>query len=356
MKYQLLQTIKKAYGHSPKALRQVADTIRYKWLIKNAFDTFLSAKERKDSSLCKALKIDIMNCHKSYLTSPQEYFLYGFRDNMNVQYRESFLSDEIRNRVLRKLIGSDVFQRELRDKFSFYKLTSKYFKRGVFLFPKGGCPFDDFRDFTLQYKELFLKRNSSSKGRGVMIATVENELMARSLYEELLGEGGDWIIEERIKQSSEMAQWNDSSVNTIRIPSILNDDVFTVIGPVFRTGRKGSIIDNAAAGGIISCIDADTGIIISDGVDETQKYYERHPDSGIIFKGWQIPQWKELLTIVNEIQRTIPHHKYVGWDFSLTDRGWVLIEGNWGQFLSQYNNHIGLKNQFLSLLGYDGEY
>ena len=25
-------------------------------------------------------------------------------------------------------------------------------------------------------------------------------------------------------------------------------------------------------------------------------------------------------------------HIYVGWDFALTDNGWVLIEGNWGQF------------------------
>ena len=62
-------------------------------------------------------------------------------------------------------------------------------------------------------------------------------------------------------------------------------------------------------------------------------------------------RWDELLEYAEQIHRKVPHHKYVGWDFALSDKGWMLVEGNWGQFVSQYNDHIGLKKQFFELLG-----
>jgi hypothetical protein len=40
------------------------------------------------------------------------------------------------------------------------------------------------------------------------------------------------------------------------------------------------------------------------------------------------------------------NHVYIGWDFTLTEKGWVLIEGNWGQFVGQYIDKEGIKKQF----------
>ena len=352
MNYSLVSYLKSIYAKSPSFVKKMVDDYRYKKLLGKAFDTFLSDAEKGNSQLIAERKKDIYTCREKYLTTPQEYFLFGFREQTSDEYRDSFISDQFRNKVLIDIVGVDVFLNDLRNKFNFYQLTKPYFRRGVFLFKKD-CKFEEFCDFAIKNNNLFLKRNSSSKGRGILVKDVPNEKVAKEVYDQLIKEGGDWIIEERIRQAPQMALWNDSSVNTVRLPSILNNGVFSVIGPVFRTGRKGSIVDNAAAGGLIACIDAKTGIIDSDGVDEKGHYYECHPNSNIRFNGWQIPQWKELLALAEEIQRTIPHHKYVGWDFALTEKGWVVIEGNWGQFLSQYNNHIGLKKQFISLLGYE---
>lgn len=39
--------------------------------------------------------------------------------------------------------------------------------------------------------------------------------------------------------------------------------------------------------------------------------------------------------------------KYIGWDFALTERGWVLIEGNWGQYVAQQSAlGKGLRTEF----------
>ena len=357
MNYKLLQILKKAYRKSPKFVMDSVNEIRYRRSIKGAFQMFLCEEERNNSSLCKELKREIINCHKLYRTSHSEYFLYGFRTEKSNNYRDSFLSDEIKNKVMIELVGADAFYNELSDKLNFYNLTSKYFKRGVFLLRNvdGGVQYDNFQCFAKKYGVLFVKRNQSSQGKGVKLCRIEKESDVKSLFEKLIKDGGDWIIEEKIIQASEMAQWNDSSVNTIRLPAILHNGRWTPLGPFLRTGRKGSVIDNAGAGGVFAVLDPKTGVITTDGIDEAGKYYKQHPDSGLIFKGWQVPRWNELLALAKEIQCSIPKHKYVGWDFALTDKGWILIEGNWGQFVSQYNDHIGLKHQFLELLDYQGK-
>lgn len=43
----------------------------------------------------------------------------------------------------------------------------------------------------------------------------------------------------------------------------------------------------------------------------------------------------------------MPSHPYIGWDMALTEKGWVVIECNWGQFINQYADHIGRKKEFL---------
>lgn len=350
MKVKYLNQLKKIYLRLPSFLREPASNILYRHSINKAFKVFLTEKERNDSKLLKNLRIDILKCRQQYSTKADEYFLFGFH-NLAPAQRDEFLPDWVKDTVMQKVVGLDVYTQEIRNKYNFYKLLGQYFKRNVMLLPSGGGKYDDFERFALENKHLFMKRNSSSRGRGIRCCEVQSKEDARKVWEILAKDGDDWIIEEKIIQVPETAQWNQSSVNTVRLPAIFNDEKFTVLGPFLRTGRAGAIADNAGAGGIFACIDPKTGVITTDGIDENGIYYETHPDSGFRYKGWQVPKWKELLDYAEQIHKEVPHHKYVGWDFALSEKGWMLVEGNWGQFVSQYNDHIGLKKQFFELLG-----
>lgn len=155
-----------------------------------------------------------------------------------------------------------------------------------------------------------------------------------------------------IEQSSAMAQWNKTSVNTVRIPSFKSNGKISVLQPFFRTGRKGQVVDNAGAGGILCVIDETSGVVKSDGFDEHMHTFEVHPDSGIKYMGWQIPDWQKLMELVKIIHQLLPDKfKYVGFDFAHTDNGWDLIEGNWGQFIGQIAEQKGIKNKFDEYLG-----
>ncbi len=317
----------------------------YNRLLSKAFACFLSNEENNDLQLKKSLYADIKRCYYKYLITPQEYFLFGFKDNKNNIYRNSFLSDNVKIRTLIKVTGEKRFVEELTDKMGFYKLCSKYFHRRCMQFD-ANTDKDAFMG-VFEGKAIFAKVMNGSFGSGAITFDTADY----GAYEKLKKAGATYIVEERISQSIEMAKWNQSSVNTIRVPTFLHDGSFEIVKPVLRTGRLGSIVDNAGGGGIISCINVDTGIIESGGNNENGIHFETHPDSGIRFVGWKIPRWEELKILVEEIHRNcMPHHRYIGWDFALTDDGWVLIEGNWGQFLSQYVDKIGLKSKFMDCM------
>lgn len=318
--------------------------------MEEALVCFLTEEEQKDNQLVNCIREDIKSCYMKYLTTPQEYFLFGFKDNKSDAYRDSFLTDNVKIRSLIKVMGEKPFCEELTDKMGFYSLTKPYFKREVFNF-KPATTYDEFKDFAIRVKSLFIKLLSSSWGIGAMSRDVDSEEQCKEIFNKLKESGKEWIVEQRIIQHKKTAVWNQSSVNTMRVPSFLHNGKFEIVQPFFRTGRAGAIIDNAGGGGILSCVDVQTGKLSSDGCDESGHLYHAHPDSGVVFKGWEVPDWEKLKKLVEEVHRSkMPHHRYIGWDFAYTDNGWVLIEGNWGQFVGQYANHIGVKDIFLNYM------
>ena len=147
-------------------------------------------------------------------------------------------------------------------------------------------------------------------GADTFVTEVKNEEDVKNLYQQLK-QNGDWMVEQLIVQHPDTASWNESSVNTLRIPSFRTNDGVRILQPFFRTGRKGSVVDNAGHGGIFAVFDPETGIITTDGVDEHGGRFEYHPDSHKKFKGWQIPHWEELKALVKDIHHSLPaHHRY----------------------------------------------
>lgn len=290
------------------------------------------------------LKCDMLHCYRKWLISPSEYFLFGFKENTSYQFRKNFIADEVMYMKLMEKEGWYLNSRDLNDKSNFYKLTCDFFKREV-------IDLDDYRSFCVFCKKhpcVFIKPIDGLRGQGIQKFEYQDEEQVRTKYESLKENASRYIVEEKVIQSKCMSEWNASSVNTVRVPSFLGKNSFEVLGTVLRTGRKGSIVDNGAQGGVMAAIDPKTGNIISDGYDESGNVYPSHPDSQKIFKGVQIPEWKELLSIVETLHKSMPlGHTYIGWDFAHTDdKGWVLIEGNWGQLLTQIATKIGVKDAF----------
>jgi len=293
----------------------------------------------------KWLKADIIWCYYRFGAVPLEYFLMGFR-HLSTARRAKFLTVRHKDLVMIDKVGKGEMWDMLENKNLFYQKFKQFFKRDVFVFDKE-CDVNNFIEFCNKHNRFIAKPVNGQCGRGVEIINTSDYKSPDEVFEYIKSKNVDYIIEELIIQASQMSYWNETSVNTVRVPSFINKSGFHILKPFFRMGRKGAIVDNAGGGGIFSVVDEKTGILLTDACDEMGNFYAEHPDSNHKFIGWQIPYWDELLKTVEEIHRTIPYYPYVGWDLALTDdRGWVLIEGNWGQFVSEFADKEGIKDKF----------
>lgn len=205
-----------------------------------------------------------------------------------------------------------------------------------------------FISFIVRHPRFVYKNVSSSRGDGVrLIDKVEN----RESFFKKMRHDGKVLLEECIIQAQEMATFNDSSVNTVRLSTYNTRNGIVVEHGFFRTGRAGTFIDNAAKGGIFAVVDVKNGCISSDGYDEYGNTYSSHPDSEVKYKEYTFPYWEDAKSICRNIAKEMPSVKYISFDLAYTDSGWVVVEINpSGQYLHQAGQSEGFRNELKGLI------
>ncbi len=140
-----------------------------------------------------------------------------------------------------------------------------------------------------------------------------------------------FIFQELILQHETLKKINYSSINTLRIATYKNKkDESEILSGFIRVGRKGSIIDNAHAGGIVVPINKETGKMCNEGlqlIDNGGGIFYKHPDTEIIFDNIQIPHYIQVKEIVTKAS-SLFKFPLLGWDVALTPNGPVIIEAN----------------------------
>ncbi len=312
--------------------------------IEHVFGIFLTDKEMADEKLKEEMRIDMVWCYYRFGAVPREYFLMDF-PHSDDKKRATYLTTRHKDNVMTEKVGRGKNWDLLEDKNMFYRNFGQFFHRDVFQFNEE-CTKEGFKEFCQKHDIMICKPIAGQCGKGVEILKLADHDNDSDKAYDYLKSKGSFIVEELIQQDERTKQFNPSSVNTVRLPAFINKTGFHIMRPVFRTGRSGVIVDNAGSGGIFSVIDEKTGICRTDGYDEFGGIFECHPDSGVRYKGFQIPDWEGLLKFAEEVHRTIPWYPYVGWDLAYTPNGWILVEGNWGQIVCEYAEREGVKKMF----------
>ena len=304
-------------------------------------------------------------------TVDEEFYLH-LKDKNDTEKREYMVS-KMRSVYLRHLNWDAGEERviQLEDKYRLYKLLKPYYKREIIEI-ESMDDLESFISFTQKHKVFVVKPADYAFGIGVHKVSMDeyNNDYEKAL-KGILGEGEAihkkhpskqtrMILEEIIKQDEELAVLHPYSVNAIRATAVkAKDDIIHIWHPWIKVGFGGEFVASAALNGFDAEIDPKTGIVISDGYQESGKIYNTHPDSGIEIKGFHIPKWDELIVFVNEIMNKLPKYKYIAWDLVLTPNGWCVMEGNYsGEFMFQLINNRGYKKEFEELIGwrYDKEF
>ena len=288
-------------------------------------DVLHRAPEFKNRTDKDDLRIDMLFCRFAYGFRPDEYLCFGL-ENKSAEERQEYVSDV--ERLCYAYQMNDPFEVPIfNNKARTYQLYREYYNREAISIKKPG-DFAEFQRYIKKHPVFVKKAVFESMGRSVeLIDTATCGKTEQELFNEWISEGLH-ILEERVVQSDITAALNASSVNTIRCITLNTRESVIVPYCFMKVGRKGSFVDNGGAGGILVGIDKDTGVLNSDGYDELNIQYEKHPDTGVTFKGFQLPEWETMLSICKEMSAKMDKVKYIGWDMAYTNHGWVVIEGN----------------------------
>ncbi|MFN6429965.1 hypothetical protein EUCA11A_29070 [Eubacterium callanderi] len=289
----------------------------------------------------KKLKIflDFLWERYRYNTELIDYIQYRFYYKKR-QEREQFITHGKLVKIIK--ICNDPEERNIFDQ---KPLFNKYFKSylGRQWIDMSNTNKEKAKEFVFSQKNLFAKCPNGMFGKGIeLIKTCEiedyDEFYKKGLEKKLL-------FEEVLTQHPELAAFNNTSINSLRIVTLVcADDSVKIMAAVLRLGRKGKIADNFHHYGIAALIDIDTGIVYTVGVDREWKRYVKHPDSGKAIVGFTIPNWYEIIKVVEQAAKVVPEVRYVGWDVTIKNDGSiVLIEGNPGADpdVTQIEDQIG---------------
>lgn len=318
---------------------------KYSSLVKASETVIRNAPEFKDLSADKKEKLicDMVFKYIAYGFQPDEYLCYELLGKTPKQCRQ-FISDTDRYSIVYSI--NDISDQQcFLNKIKCYTKFGEYYKRDAVIV-RGSKDYDNYLKFVEKHSEFVQKKTCASRGHGVELKSVGQSSEAKQQYFNSLISSGKYLLEERVAQGKQTAVLNPSSVNTIRCITFNTKHGVKVAYTFMKVGRAGSFVDNGGAGGILVGIDKDTGVLDSNGIDENNVVYTKHPDSGIVFKGYQLPDWQSMLDMCIEMSSKAPTVKYIGWDVAYSDSGWVLIEGNMGQFIGPQTIYkIGIKKQ-----------
>jgi len=194
--------------------------------------------------------------------------------------------------------------------------------------------------------EIIIKPTKSNSGRGIVMYHLEDGEYKNSegaildVKELTSAYHANFIIQERFHQGDFMAQFNPSSVNTIRMAvyrSPKTGELHT-LRPLLRIGAKGSVVDNNHSGGMYTVID-DNGKLcpfVADGFEVKRTIFN---DIDFEHTDFIIPNLDSVKSFVKRLAMRIPHMHLMAFDVALDkDNQPKLIEVNtymYGIFMYQ---------------------
>ena len=140
----------------------------------------------------------------------------------------------------------------------------------------------------------------------------------------------DYLVQRAVIQHPELNRLNASSINTIRLVTLVFQGEAIILSSILRVGAPGSRVDNIGAGGY-QCT------IRPDGFLEKTAYTHRfgkeeiveQTTEGVRFENFRIPVYDKVCAAALDYALRMPHMKYIAWDLAVDENeDVILIEFN----------------------------
>ncbi len=314
---------------------------------KAMWQTTALLKERSGKSRLWLL-CDMLHCALKYNAGYVDYRIAQFY-RLNDAQRRTQITRGLSNTIVRRM-NDKAYWYLFDDKSTFNNLFKDEVGRG-WLKIADDTTLEDFKAFLRQYPDIIAKPLEGSSGVGIERFTSERwqgreEAFLQELKDKQIG-----IIEERVIQHPKMMEMCPTSVNTIRIATLLGDKKQGIVYAFLRIGT-GNVMDNVDQGGMAARVDLASGKLLTVGADKKGNTYTEHPITHTPIIGFEIPYFEEAKAMCLKSAQKVPQMRFVAWDVAITEKGPVFIEGNSfpshavPQFAAHYPDGIGIMREF----------
>lgn len=181
----------------------------------------------------------------------------------------------------------------------------------------------------LKSREIVVKPSGLAGGKGVEFV---KEATTEALTEILKSKGDLFVVQDAIHQHPEMAKLNESTVNTVRLTTLMLDGQFTPLAALIKVGSPKVRVDNYKHGGCLIGVNLD-GTTFPWALNVKRERVDQLP-SGVDLAAGQfkrVPCFDSVLATAEKAHYDIPIMKLVSWDIAIDDEGEAeIIEANFG--------------------------
>ena len=277
----------------------------------------------KDSGKTRLyILLDMIRCALRYGAGPVDYRVFALYDKTPAQ-RETYVTRGINNALVKRW-NDPAYCMLIDDKIVFHTIFSRFTRRD-WLSLREMTP-QTLAAFCENREQILYKPAREGCGRGIEGICVGQWDMDK-LYAYLKTKPGG-LLEEMVVQHPALSAIHASSVNTVRVVTLVKDGICTPLFAFLRMGMGGKVVDNLNAQGIAARLDIRTGTITLPAAGKDGSRHICHPESGAELVGFTVPHWDQVLQTVSRASAVVPQVGYVGWDVAVRQEDVLLIEGN----------------------------
>ena len=268
---------------------------------------------------------------------------------LNDAQRRTVITRGISNSIVRRM-NDKAYWHSFDDKAEFNTLFADQVGR-KWIKADAGLTLDALKEFLEDLPSVLFKPLEGSSGVGIVKFEKKDWQDDLPAFLEKLRGMGEGLLEELLIQHPTMAAMCPTSVNTVRIATLLGDKQEGIVYAFLRIGN-GKVMDNVDQGGMAARVDLASGKLLTVAADKAGNVYEKHPMTGTPIIGFTIPYFEEAKAMCLEAMRKVPQVRFVAWDVAITADGPRFIEGNSfpshavPQFAAHYPDGIGILPEF----------
>ncbi len=290
---------------------------------------------------------DMVNCALKYNAGYMDYKIAAMY-NLNDAQRRTVITRGISNSIVRRM-NDKAYWHNFDDKTEFNTLFADQVGRKWIKADKK-LTAEQLSAFLSDLPSVLYKPLEGSSGVGI-VKFEKQDWADVPAFLKKVQDMGDGLLEELLIQHPDMSRLCPTSVNTVRIATLLGDKRQGIVYAFLRIGN-GKVMDNVDQGGMAARVDLDSGKLLTVAADKAGNVFDHHPMTGTPIIGFTIPYFEEAKQMCLEAMRKVPQVRFVAWDVAITADGPRFIEGNSfpshavPQFAAHYPDGIGILPEF----------